>query len=298
MTTANEPQNHIGREFIITREFDAPRELVWKACTDAKQLAQWWGPHGFTAPICEWDARPGNKIYVVMRAPDGTDYPMGGKFHEVVQPERLVTTTGALDEEGNPIFEFRHTLTLVERNGKTKLTMRSRLIKATREASKYVDGFEAGMTQSLERLGELLVTKNEPLVIERTFNAPVARVWKALTDRDEMRRWYFDLKEFKPEAGFEFQFVVEHEGVKYDHRCEVTQVIPQKRIAYTWRYQGHEGNSLVTFDLFADGDKTRLKLTHERLETFPKLPSFARKNFMEGWTQIIGSSLKEFVERS
>ena len=75
-------------------------------------------------------------------------------------------------------------------------------------------------------------------------------------------------------------------------------MIPQKRIAYTWRYQGHEGNSLVTFDLFADGDKTRLKLTHEGLETFPKLPSFARKNFMEGWTQIIGSSLKEFVERS
>jgi len=80
MTTKAEAKNQIGQEFIITREFDAPRELVWKACTEAKQVAQWWGPHGFTAPICEWEARPGNKIYVVMRGPDGTDYPMAESF--------------------------------------------------------------------------------------------------------------------------------------------------------------------------------------------------------------------------
>ncbi len=130
-----------------------------------------------------------------------------------------------------------------------------------------------------------MTTKNqltEAVVIERTFNAPVGRVWTALTNVEQMRQWYFDLKEFKPE--------VDH------HLCKVTKVIPQKALAYTWRYQGHKGDSLVTFELFADGDKTRLKLTHEGLETFPKTPSFARKNFMEGWTQIIGSSLKEFVE--
>jgi uncharacterized protein YndB with AHSA1/START domain len=136
----------------------------------------------------------------------------------------------------------------------------------------------------------------EAVVIERTFNAPVARVWKALTDVEQMRQWYFDLKEFKPEVGFEFAFVFEHEGVKRDHRCKVTEVIPQRKLAYTWRYEGHEGDSLVTFELFADGDKTRLKLTHEGLETFPKLPSFARENFTAGWTEIIGSSLKKFLE--
>ena len=144
-----------------------------------------------------------------------------------------------------------------------------------------------------------MTTKNqraEAVVIERTFNAPVALVWRALTDVDDMRRWYFDLKKFKPEVGFEFEFTVEHEGMKYHHLCKITEVIPQKKLAYTWRYKGHEGNSLVTFELFADGDKTRLKLTHEGLETFPKTPSFARKSFMEGWTQIIGSSLKKFVE--
>jgi uncharacterized protein YndB with AHSA1/START domain len=138
----------------------------------------------------------------------------------------------------------------------------------------------------------------EVVVIERTFNAPVARVWKALTDADEMRVWYFDLKEFKPEVGFEFEFTVEHEGTKYHHLCKITEVIPQKKIAYTWRYAGEEGNSLVTFELVADGGKTRLKLTHEGLETFPKLPAYAKTNFEKGWTEIIGSSLKQYVEES
>jgi len=137
----------------------------------------------------------------------------------------------------------------------------------------------------------------EAVVIERTFNAPVERVWKALTDVAQMRQWYFDLKEFKPEVGFEFQFVVEHEGTTYDHHCKVTDVIPQKKLAYTWRYKGHEGDSLVTFELFVDGDKTRLKLTHEGLDTFPKISAYARENFEKGWTQIIGSELKQFVEK-
>jgi uncharacterized protein YndB with AHSA1/START domain len=144
-----------------------------------------------------------------------------------------------------------------------------------------------------------MTTKNQlagTVVIERTFSAPPERIWKALTDVEEMRRWYFDLKEFKPEVGFEFEFTVEHEGMKYCHLCKITEVISQKKLAYSWRYKGHEGDSLVTLELSADGDKTRLRLTHEGLETFPKAPSFARKNFMEGWTQIIGSSLKEFVE--
>jgi uncharacterized protein YndB with AHSA1/START domain len=144
-----------------------------------------------------------------------------------------------------------------------------------------------------------MTTKNElaeAVVFERTFNAPVGRVWKALTDVEEMRQWYFNLKQFKAEVGFEFEFVVEHEGTTYHHLCKVTEVIPQKKIAYTWRYKGHEGDSLVTFELFADGNETRLKLTHQGLETFPKTAAFARKNFEAGWTAIIDSELMQFLE--
>jgi uncharacterized protein YndB with AHSA1/START domain len=136
----------------------------------------------------------------------------------------------------------------------------------------------------------------EAIIVERIFNAPVGRVWTALTDVNEMRQWYFDLKEFKPEIGFEFEFVVEHEGNAYHHLCKVTEVIPQKKIAYTWRYKGEPGDSLVTFELFADGDKTRLKLTHTGIETFPKTPAYARKNFEAGWMTIIDSELRQFVE--
>ena len=136
----------------------------------------------------------------------------------------------------------------------------------------------------------------EAVVLERTFNAPVDKVWQALTDVDQMREWYFDLKEFKPEVGFEFEFAVEHEGNRYHHLCRVTEVIPQKKIAYTWRYKGEPGNSVVTIELSAEDDKTRLKLTHTGIETFPKTPAYARKNFEAGWTAIIGTELKKFVE--
>jgi uncharacterized protein YndB with AHSA1/START domain len=125
-----------------------------------------------------------------------------------------------------------------------------------------------------------------------------ALVWRAITTPEDMSRWYFDMKHFKPQAGCEFSFVVQHEGNNYDHRCKITEVITQKKIAYTWRYHGHKGNSLVTFELFADGFKTKLKLTHEGLETFPKAPQFARNNFVRGWTSLIGSELKDFVENA
>jgi uncharacterized protein YndB with AHSA1/START domain len=69
----------------------------------------------------------------------------------------------------------------------------------------------------------------EAIMMERTFDAPVGQVWTALTDANEMRQWYFDLKEFKPEIGFEFEFVVEHEGNTYHHLCKVTEVIPQRK---------------------------------------------------------------------
>ena len=145
-----------------------------------------------------------------------------------------------------------------------------------------------------------MTTKNhlaEAVVIERTFNAPITRVWKALTDVDQMREGYFNRKEFRAEVGFEFEFTVEHEGNTYHHLCRVTEVVPQKKLAYTWRYKDAPGNSLVTFELSPDGNKTRLKLTHTGIDTFPKTPAYARKNFEAGWTAIIGTELKQFVER-
>src|SRR5580692_6124612 len=121
--STNTPKDFTGAEFIITRVFDAPRELVFKAWTDPKHLAQWWGPRGFTNPVCEWDARVGGKIYDVMRAPNGMDYPMGGEFREVVAPEKVAFVCGPLNEKKEMIFEFLNTAVSTEKKGKTKMTL-------------------------------------------------------------------------------------------------------------------------------------------------------------------------------
>jgi uncharacterized protein YndB with AHSA1/START domain len=136
-----------------------------------------------------------------------------------------------------------------------------------------------------------------PLVVERTYNAPVEKVWKAITDKDQIKHWSFEIKELRPEVGFEFQFYGGTEEKQYLHRCKVLEVVKLKKFRYSWRYEGYEGDSIVTFELLAEGKKTRVKLTHDVLESFPKSnPDFDRKNFEEGWSSIIGTTLKEFVE--
>ena len=139
--------------------------------------------------------------------------------------------------------------------------------------------------------------KQQPFVIERTVNAPVERVWKAITDKKAMKEWYFDLKEFKAEPGFEFRFTGGKE-IQYLHICVITEVEVNKKLQYSWRYDGYEGISYVTFNLFREGNKTKIVLTHEGLESFPaNNPDFAKKNFEKGWNQIIGKSLPEYVEK-
>jgi uncharacterized protein YndB with AHSA1/START domain len=139
---------------------------------------------------------------------------------------------------------------------------------------------------------------NQPITLERLYNAPASTVWKAITDKNEMKKWYFDLAEFKAEKGFRFQFSGGPSPEKqYLHLCEVTEVIPEKKLTYSWRYDGYSGNSFVTFELFPEGNKTLLKLTHAGIETFPKEnPDFAVGNFSEGWNHILHASLKNYLE--
>ena len=139
-----------------------------------------------------------------------------------------------------------------------------------------------------------------PFTIERTLNAPVEKVWKAISDKEQMKQWYFDLKEFKPEVGFEFQFTGEgQKGEKYLHLCKVVEAIPHRKLAYSWSYDQLKGYSVVTFELFPEGDITRLKLTHEGLDSFRENgPDFAKESFMQGWTELIGKLLPGFLSKT
>lgn len=150
------PENVAKREVVITRIFDAPRGLVFKAWTDPKHMARWWGPRGFTNPICELDARVGGTWRIVMRSPAGIEYPCGGVYREIVEPERLVFTNIATDNEGNPVLDGLTTVIFAEHGGKTKLTLQTRAVALVAHATAYLAGMEAGWTQSLERLAEEL----------------------------------------------------------------------------------------------------------------------------------------------
>ena len=148
--------NFAEREVVITRIFDAPRALVFKAWTDPKHLKRWWGPKMFTNPVCEVDARVGGAWRIVMRGPDGVDYPCGGVYRKIVEPERLVFTNIATDNDGNPILDGLTTVTFEEQGGKTKLTLTTRAVALVDYAAAYLQGMEAGWTQSLESLAEEL----------------------------------------------------------------------------------------------------------------------------------------------
>jgi uncharacterized protein YndB with AHSA1/START domain len=138
----------------------------------------------------------------------------------------------------------------------------------------------------------------QPFVIERVYSAPIQKVWEAITVKEKMKEWYFDLAEFKPEVGFEFEFTAgDKDNFQYRHLCRVTKVVEGKTIAYTWRYDGYDGDSEVTWELFPEGNGTKLILTHSGLETFPPLDSFKKENFVAGWTHITGISLKEYLEK-
>ena len=148
----------------ITRVFDAPRELVWKAWTEPERFMQWWGPKGFTSPVCKIDLRVGGKYLSCMRSPEGKDYWSTGVYREIVEPERIVCTDSFADEEGNVVpatyygmspdfpLEMLVAVTFEEHEGQTKLTLQHVGIPAGENS----DLAEAGWNESFDKLAENL----------------------------------------------------------------------------------------------------------------------------------------------
>lgn len=157
--TANEPSTvSDSSSVIIQRTFDAPRELVFKAWTDPKHLATWWGPRGFSVPHVEVDVRPGGVFRVDMMGEAGVVMPGGGVFEEVAPPERLVIISEAFKgADGEPMLRVRHAVTFeAQPANKTALTLRITVLKATPEVSESVKWMKVGWESSFEKLDELL----------------------------------------------------------------------------------------------------------------------------------------------
>ncbi|GIZ08160.1 SRPBCC domain-containing protein [Flavobacterium sp. UMI-01] len=143
--------------------------------------------------------------------------------------------------------------------------------------------------------------ENKNVIIERVFNAPISLVWKAITEKELLKKWYFEVSDFKPEIDFEFEFSGQGlKGENYLHKCKILEVEPLRKLKHSWTYENFEGYSTVTFELSEEGNnKTKIQLTHEGLGSFPTSnPDFAKENFVNGWTYLIHTALKDFVEKN
>ncbi len=147
--------------------------------------------------------------------------------------------------------------------------------------------------------GKIKQIKMEKSVFkEFSYKTTPEKLWEALTEKDQMKLWYFDMEEFKPEVGFEFRFWGGTETRQYLHICKITEVVFGKKLCYTWSYEGIPGQTILCFEIEQTGEEaTLLKLTHSGFETFPKdNPDLAPRNFDEGWNFILGTSLKNYIE--
>lgn len=141
-------------------------------------------------------------------------------------------------------------------------------------------------------------TTDPPVIVEETYEAPVDEVWKALTEIDRMRQWYFDnIPDFAAEVGFETRFVVSNEGRDFPHRWRVTEVEPGRRIVYDWSFDNYPGDGFVEFELSPLESGTHLKLTNGVREEFPDdVPEFRRESCVGGWQYFLKDRLKSYLE--
>jgi uncharacterized protein YndB with AHSA1/START domain len=149
-------QDPMSRELEITRVFQAPRALVYEAWTDPKHMLQWWGPGVFTNHSCVLDVRPGGAWQIVMRSPDGTDFPCRGVYREVRAKERLVFTNNAYDAQDKQLLDGLTTVEFADEACGTRLTLTTKAKGLVDFAPMMLRGMEAGWNQSLDSLAKHL----------------------------------------------------------------------------------------------------------------------------------------------
>lgn len=139
---------------------------------------------------------------------------------------------------------------------------------------------------------------SKPIIVEQKIDAPVYKVWKALTDKTEMRSWYFDIFDFEPEPGKIFNFYEPGEEKKYHHQGEILEIVPNEKLKHSWAYPGFsDKKTTVSWELRPEGNGTLVKLIHEDIDNFNDLgENFSRDAFTEGWNGIIKESLKPYLE--
>lgn len=310
-----------SNELRITRIYDAPVKAVWNAWTDPEQVAQWWGPRGFTLTTHKKDLRPGGTWEYTMHGPDGVDYPNLTTYHEVEKYARLVYDHGA---SGDKPPMFRVTVVFTDVKGRTKMDMTMTLPtpEAADETRKFIK--KAGGDATWDRLAEHLAhdAGKEMFVINRSFDAPIDTVYRAWTDPEHLARWLpptggtMSFLRADVRAGGSSHYRMVAGGHEMYGRVEYLELSPPSRLVYAQQFcdaketvTSHPMSPtwprtmLTTVTLTAEGpDRTRVTVTwephgattREQLETFLK----ARGGMTQGWTGSFDKLEAHLAERA
>jgi uncharacterized protein YndB with AHSA1/START domain len=257
------------REVVITRIFDAPRHLVFQAWTEVEHMRNWWGPKSFTNPVCEMDVRVGGKWRIVMRGPDGAEYPCGGEYREIVPQERLEFTNNAIDAQGKPLLDgFTTVLFENAGGGKTKLTLITRAVGRVDFAPRMLAGMQMGWSQSLGKLEELVAPHSKAkreLVTTRVFDGPREMVFDAWTKQEHVAKWYgpngftLTIHSMDVRPGGQWNFIMHApDGTDFDNRVIYMEVRRPERLVYAHVVEPYF-ESTITFE--DAGGRTKLTLS-------------------------------------
>jgi uncharacterized protein YndB with AHSA1/START domain len=306
---SNTPASPESREITLTRVYDAPVSAVWDAWTDPEQVAQWWGPRGFTLTTHAKDLRPGGTWRYTMHGPDGTDYPNVTRYYEVEKHALLVYDHGA-DDDRPPLFRVTARFTALGAGTRMDLTMALPTPEAARETRAFIR--KAGGNGTWDRLAEHLAKRGagkELFVIARSFEAPIGRVFEMWTDPGHFSKWLppagstmeFISCDIRPGGGSFYAMTLPNGG-KMHGKASYLEIRRPDRIVYTQQFCDEKGvtarhpfapawpeTMLTTVTFEAEGpSRTRVSicwepvapLTPAELETFVK----ARSGMTQGWT--------------
>lgn len=295
-------------EIRIIRTYNAPVAAVWDAWTDPEQVAQWWGPRGFSITTHSKDLKPGGTWAYTMHGPDGVDYPNKTKYLEVEEHAKLVYDHGGNDDRP-PMF--RVTVLFSEVRGKTRMDMSMALPtpEAAEETRKFIK--KAGGNATWDRLAEYLEKESsgkDNFVINRTFDVPIDVMFEMWTNPKHFSQWL-------PPTGFQMEFIkaeikpggstfycMQGGDMKMYGRAAYLEIERPHRLLYTQQFCDEKGNisrhpmaptwpatMLTTVSLTEEGaNRTRVTVTwephgattREELETFIN----AKGGMTQGWT--------------
>lgn len=302
------PTKSKSNEIKLTRVYDAPVQAVWEAWTDPEQVAEWWGPRGFTLTTHSKDLRPGGTWRYTMHGPDGVDYPNVTKYYEVETCSKLVYDHGGGDDRP-PLF--RVTVLFAEVDGKTKMEMTMAL--ATPEAADAIHQFikKASGESTWDRLAEYLESTSsgkEIFVINRVFEAPLELMFEMWTDPKHVSQWLApagaEMRYFRSDiktGGSAFYLMTGPGGTKLYGRVEYVKVAAPDQLVYRQQFCDESEKPgrhplaptfpqtlLTTVKLVAEGpDHTRVTVTWEPQAATPEeLATFvqAKGGMTQGWT--------------